>query len=42
MAFKVQADAIRGTPQSIFPFRRETALWNGRTNVFSMALDFIF
>ena len=42
MALKFQADAIRGTPQSIFPFRRETASWNGRTNVLSVALDFIF
>ena len=42
MALKVQADAIRGTPQSIFPFRRENAAWNGRTNLLSVALDFIF
>ena len=42
MALKVQADAIRGTPESIFPYRRETTRWNGNTNVLSTTLDFIF
>ncbi|MEN9377008.1 MAG: hypothetical protein RL710_2165 [Pseudomonadota bacterium] len=41
MALKLQADVIRGGPQSIFPYRRENAPWNGRTNVLSIALDFI-
>ena len=42
MALKVQADVVRGTRQSIFPYRRETPLWNGRTNVLSVSLDFVF
>lgn len=42
MAFKFQADAIRGTPDSIYTFRRETPRWNGRTNVFTFTLDFVF
>lgn len=42
MALKVQADAIRGQPDSIFPYRWENAQWNGRMNVFSATLDFIF
>ena len=41
-ALKLQADAIRGSPRSIFPYRRETASWNEHTNVLSVALDFIF
>lgn len=41
-ALKLQADVIRGSPQSIFPYRRETAAFNGRVNVLSVALDFIF
>lgn len=39
---KVQYDAIRGTPASIFPFRNETAQWNGKTDVLTIVLDFIF
>jgi len=42
MALKVQVDAVRGTPQSIFPTRWETAAYNGRMNIFSLALDFVF
>ena len=42
MALKVQADAIRGTPESIFPYRKESTRWNGHTNVLSTTLDFIF
>lgn len=42
MALKLQVDRIRGTPRSIFPYRRETADWNGRTSVFSMTMDFVF
>jgi hypothetical protein len=41
MALKLQADVIRGVPESIFPYRRENAPWNGRTNVLSISLDFI-
>ncbi len=41
-ALKFQVDAIRGTPDSIHPVRRETSRWNGKTSVFSIALDFVF
>jgi hypothetical protein len=41
-ALKFQADAIRGKPDSVLTVQRATADWNGRTNVFSVALDFIF
>lgn len=41
-ALKFQADAIRGSPDSVLTVQRETADWNGRTNVFSVTLDFIF
>lgn len=39
---KVQYDLIRGSSESIFPLRDETAKWNGRTNVLTIVLDFIF
>lgn len=42
MALKTQWDAIRGEPDSIFPYRRETAAWNGKLDVFSVTLDFVF
>lgn len=42
MAFKFQADAIRGKHDSIYTFRRETSRWDGKTNVFTLALDFVF
>ncbi len=42
MAFKFQADAIRGKRDSIYTFRRETARWDGKTNVFTVTLDFVF
>lgn len=42
MDLKLQWDRIRGDPSSIFPYRRETPAWNGRTDVFSLALDFVF
>ena len=41
-ALKIQADVIRGSPDSIYPVRNESAHWNGKTNVFSIALDFVF
>jgi len=41
-AVKFQWDAIRGTPQSIFPFRREQTGWSGHANVVSLALDVVF
>lgn len=42
MALKFQADAIRGESDSRYAFRRETPRWDGKTNVFTLALDFIF
>ena len=41
-ALKFQADVIRGSPDSIYPVRNESVRWNGKTNVFSIALDFVF
>ena len=42
MALKFQADAIRGSDDSIYMVRQETPRWNGKTNVFTVALDFVF
>lgn len=42
MALKFQADAIRGSDDSIYMVRQETPRWNGKTNVFTLALDFVF
>lgn len=42
VALKVQLDAIRGDPNSVFPFRGRAVQWDGSMNVMSMALDFAF
>lgn len=42
MAIKAQWDAIRGEPASIFPYRQERAAWTGKTDVFSVTMDFVF
>lgn len=42
MALKIQLDAVRGSPTSIFPFRWENYRWDGRMNVVGVALDFVF
>lgn len=43
LALKAQVDAIRGTPTSIFLFKNtQPGGWDGRMNVFSLALDFVF
>ncbi len=39
---KLQLDLIRGKPDSLFPYRDETTAWNGRTNVITVVLDYIF
>lgn len=39
---KVQYDLIRGNAESLFPFRNEAAKWDGKTNVLTIVLDFIF
>lgn len=41
-AVKAQWDAIRGEADSIFPFRWEKPGWNGRADIFSATLDFVF
>lgn len=42
-AIKGQWDAIRGEANSLFPYRRDNrAAWDGRTDVFSLTLDFVF
>lgn len=42
LAFKVQWDRVRGVPGSVAYQQGETPAWNGRTNVLSLTLDFIF
>ncbi len=42
VALKMQWDAIRGDADSIFPYRREEPGWDGRLDVFSLSMDFIF
>jgi hypothetical protein len=42
IALKAQWDGIRGKPSSIFPFRLETEAWDGKMDVFTVTMDFIF
>ena len=42
MDLKAQVDLVHGTPDSIFLVANFTPGWNGRTNVFSLSLDFVF
>ncbi len=42
MAIKAQLDMIRGNPDSLYTFRNETPGWNGKTNVVTLTLDFVF
>lgn len=42
MALKFQADRIRGDADSRLPLARATSRWNGKTNIFTLALDFVF
>jgi hypothetical protein len=42
IAIKAQWDAVRGTPESRFPYASTESGWNGHTNVLSLVLDFIF
>lgn len=41
-ALKLQWDAVRGTPDSPFLLSFPTAQWNGKTDVLSVTLDFVF
>lgn len=42
VALKAQWDGIRGKRSSIFPFRLETDAWDGKMDVFTVTMDFIF
>lgn len=43
VAVKAQWDAIRGDQTSYFPYRKDDrARWNGKVDVFSLTVDFIF
>lgn len=42
VALKIQWDRVRGTPGSTALVTGETPAWNGRTNVLSLTLDFVF
>lgn len=42
IALKAQWDAIRGDATSIFPYRREQSEWQGKLDVFSLTMDFVF
>lgn len=42
IALKAQWDGIRGESTSIFPYRRESAGWSGKMDVFSLTMDFVF
>lgn len=44
-ALKLQFDAVRGRPESVSPFRSAPGSppqWNGRMNILSATLDFVF
>jgi len=42
MALKAQVDFIRGKPESVFLYSSTTPNFNGKVNVFSLTLDFVF
>jgi hypothetical protein len=42
MALKFQWDAVRGNAASKFGYARTDEAWNGKTNVLSVVLDFVF
>jgi hypothetical protein len=42
MALKFQWDAVRGDAASKFGYARTDEAWNGKTNVLSIVLDFVF
>jgi hypothetical protein len=42
MALKFQWDAVRATPDTRFSFAATTPGWNGKTDVLSVVLDFVF
>ena len=43
LALKAQWDRVRGRPSSVFPYRMEIpGRWDGKVDVFSLSLDFVF
>lgn len=42
MALKAQWDRLRGRADSLLPVRNETSAWAGKSDVFSLTLDFVF
>lgn len=42
VALKIQWDRLRGESGSVMFQQRESQAWNGRTNVLSLTLDFVF
>ena len=42
MALKAQIDFIRGKPESVFLYSSTTPDFDGKVNVYSLALDFVF
>lgn len=42
VALKAQLDRVRGKPDSRFPYARSSENWNGKTDVFSLNLDYVF
>ena len=42
VALKLQWDAIRGHADSRFPYAHSEPGWNGRTDLWSLSLDFVF
>lgn len=42
LALKAQFDIVRGSPQSVMPFRGSDMEWTGRMRVISLTLDFAF
>lgn len=42
LALKAQLDHVSGSPDSLFPLRQENPRWDGRLNLFSLALEFLF
>lgn len=42
VALKAQWDGVRGAASSIFPYRREQRGWDGKMDVFSVTVDFLY
>jgi hypothetical protein len=43
IALKAQWDGIRGDESSLFPYRQDNrARWDGRMDVYSLTMDFLF